>query len=84
MAYGLWRVIRMFQLYAISDQPYAFRSSNSGPERSCYVNFVGCRYGCSFTGGIRLFNEGRFFESHETLEQFYQETEDANKPFLED
>ena len=33
--------------------------------------------------GIRLFNEGRFFESHETLEQFYQETEDANKPFLE-
>jgi predicted metal-dependent hydrolase len=33
--------------------------------------------------GIRLFNEGRFFESHETLEQFYQETEDADKPFLE-
>jgi predicted metal-dependent hydrolase len=33
--------------------------------------------------GIRLFNEGRFFESHETLEQFYQETEDAHKPFLE-
>jgi uncharacterized protein len=33
--------------------------------------------------GIRLFNAGRFFESHETLEQFYQEAEDANKPFLE-
>ena len=33
--------------------------------------------------GIRLFNQGRFFESHETLEQFYQETEDAHKPFLE-
>src|SRR4029453_8389469 len=33
--------------------------------------------------GIRLFNEGRFFESHETLEKFYQETEDVNKPFLE-
>jgi predicted metal-dependent hydrolase len=33
--------------------------------------------------GIRLFNESRFFEAHETLEQFYQETEDANKPFLE-
>ena len=33
--------------------------------------------------GIRLFNEGRFFESHETLEQFYQETEDDHKPFLE-
>jgi hypothetical protein len=33
--------------------------------------------------GIGLFNEGRFFESHEKLEGFYQETEDANKPFLE-
>jgi predicted metal-dependent hydrolase len=33
--------------------------------------------------GISLFNEGRFFESHEILEQFYQETEAANKPFLE-
>jgi len=33
--------------------------------------------------GISLFNEGRFYESHETLEQFYQETEDAHKPFLE-
>jgi predicted metal-dependent hydrolase len=33
--------------------------------------------------GIRLFNERRFFESHEILESFYQETEVANKPFLE-
>ena len=33
--------------------------------------------------GISLFNQGRFYESHETLEQFYQETEDAHKPFLE-
>jgi predicted metal-dependent hydrolase len=33
--------------------------------------------------GINLFNEGRFFESHEALEQLYQETEDAHKPFLE-
>ena len=33
--------------------------------------------------GIRLFNERRFFESHETWEQFYQETDDAHKPFLE-
>ncbi|HEU4341167.1 MAG TPA: DUF309 domain-containing protein [Candidatus Binatia bacterium] len=33
--------------------------------------------------GIRLFNEGRFFESHEELEGFYQQTEAANKPFLE-
>ncbi len=32
---------------------------------------------------IRLFNERRFFESHEILEPFYQETEDENKPFLE-
>ena len=33
--------------------------------------------------GIRLFNDGRFFECHEILEGFYRETEDANKPFLE-
>jgi hypothetical protein len=33
--------------------------------------------------GIGLFNDGRFFESHEVLEGFYLETEDANKPFLE-
>jgi predicted metal-dependent hydrolase len=33
--------------------------------------------------GIRLFNEGRFFESHEILESFYRETAVTNKPFLE-
>lgn len=33
--------------------------------------------------GIGFFNAGRFFESHEILEQFYQETGDADKPFLE-
>ena len=33
--------------------------------------------------GIRLFNDRRFFESHEALESFYQETEAENKPFLE-
>ena len=33
--------------------------------------------------GIRLFNDGRFFDCHEILEGFYQETEEANKPFLE-
>lgn len=33
--------------------------------------------------GIRLFNDRKFFESHEILEDFYQETEDAHKPFLE-
>jgi predicted metal-dependent hydrolase len=33
--------------------------------------------------GIRLFNDGRFFECHEILEGFYSETEDANKPFIE-
>jgi uncharacterized protein len=33
--------------------------------------------------GIGLFNEGRFFESHEAFESFYQETEEANKPFVE-
>lgn len=33
--------------------------------------------------GIRLFNETKFFECHEVLEEFYQETDDAHKPFLE-
>jgi predicted metal-dependent hydrolase len=33
--------------------------------------------------GIGLFNKGCFFECHEVLEQFYQKTEDTNKPFLE-
>jgi uncharacterized protein len=34
--------------------------------------------------GIRLFNAGRFFESHEVLEELYlQTTEKQDKPFLE-
>jgi uncharacterized protein len=33
--------------------------------------------------GIELFNQGRFFESHEILEQFYHQTEAAHKPFVE-
>lgn len=33
--------------------------------------------------GIRLFNEGRFFESHEALEDFYLRSVDENRPFLE-
>ena len=33
--------------------------------------------------GIRLFNNRRFFECHEILESFYQEADEANKPFLE-
>lgn len=33
--------------------------------------------------GVDLFNEGRFFESHEKWETFYQETEEVNKPFIE-
>jgi uncharacterized protein len=33
--------------------------------------------------GVSLFNQGRFFDSHEALEEFYQKTEAANKPFLE-
>ncbi|MGH7793678.1 MAG: DUF309 domain-containing protein [Candidatus Binatia bacterium] len=33
--------------------------------------------------GIGLFNEGKFFECHEVLEGFYQETGEENKPFLE-
>src|SRR5689334_19653090 len=33
--------------------------------------------------GIRLFNDRQFFECHEILEPFYQETDDENKAFLE-
>jgi uncharacterized protein len=33
--------------------------------------------------GICLFNEGRFFQCHEILEEFYHQTEEENKAFLE-
>ena len=33
--------------------------------------------------GIRLFNDRRFFACHEILEDFYQNTDAANRPFLE-
>jgi len=33
--------------------------------------------------GISLFNDRRFFECHEVFEELYQETETANKPFIE-
>src|SRR5262245_35110505 len=33
--------------------------------------------------GIRLFNDGHFFDCHEVLEDLYRDAEDANKPFLE-
>lgn len=33
--------------------------------------------------GIGLFNDRRFFECHEVLEALYQDTEAANKPFIE-
>ncbi|HEX9443258.1 MAG TPA: DUF309 domain-containing protein [Candidatus Binatia bacterium] len=33
--------------------------------------------------GIRLFNAGSYFESHVSLEDFYQRTEEVHKPFLE-
>ena len=33
--------------------------------------------------GIRLFNIGRYFESHESLEDFYLRAEEGHKPFLE-
>jgi hypothetical protein len=33
--------------------------------------------------GIRLFNAGRFFEAHESLEAFYAGTEEPHKPFVE-
>ena len=39
--------------------------------------------GARLREGIRLFNEQQFFECHEILEPYYQETEAHNKPFLE-
>ncbi len=33
--------------------------------------------------GIRLFNAGCYFESHESLEELYVGTEEQHKPFLE-
>jgi predicted metal-dependent hydrolase len=33
--------------------------------------------------GVDLFNQRRFFESHEILEAFYHQTEPAHKPFVE-
>jgi predicted metal-dependent hydrolase len=32
---------------------------------------------------INLFNEGRYFDCHETLEQFYHQTEAAHRHFIE-
>jgi predicted metal-dependent hydrolase len=33
--------------------------------------------------GIGLFNEGKFFQCHEVLEDFYHQTEEENKAFVE-
>lgn len=33
--------------------------------------------------GIRLFNTGRFFDSHESLEELYREAPEQDKPFIE-
>ncbi len=33
--------------------------------------------------GIGLFNTGRYFECHESLEKLYQQSEEEHKPFLE-
>ena len=33
--------------------------------------------------GIRLFNAGQYFASHESLEDFYQRAEEGHKPFVE-
>ena len=33
--------------------------------------------------GIGLFNTGRYFECHESLEDFYLHTDEEHKPFLE-
>jgi predicted metal-dependent hydrolase len=33
--------------------------------------------------GIRLFNAGRYFDAHESFEDFYRRAEEKDKPFLE-
>jgi predicted metal-dependent hydrolase len=33
--------------------------------------------------GIRLFNAGRYFDSHEALEEFYLRVAEKDKPFVE-
>ena len=33
--------------------------------------------------GVRFFNAGRYFGSHESLEYFYYRAEEENKPFVE-
>jgi len=33
--------------------------------------------------GIRLFNDGRYFQSHEAWEDFYQRAAESDKPFVE-
>lgn len=33
--------------------------------------------------GIRLFNDRQYFQCHEVWEEFYRDTEDQNKPFIE-
>lgn len=33
--------------------------------------------------GIRLFNAGRYFDSHESLEDFYLRADENDRPFLE-
>lgn len=76
----------MFQLYAISDQPYAIWAVQFNLRPQTEVATLFSEFAvmdARLREGIRLFNAGRFFESHEALEQFYQETEDSNKPFLE-
>jgi predicted metal-dependent hydrolase len=45
--------------------------------------FSGKNMDARLRDGIRLFNDQQFFASHEVLENFYQDTESDNKPFLE-
>lgn len=51
--------------------------------RSCYLGLTVFRMDARFREGIRLFNAGRYFESHEALEDFYRRADETHKPFLE-
>jgi uncharacterized protein len=43
----------------------------------------GARVDARLREGIRLFNDGRYFESHEAWEDYYRYAEETHKPFIE-
>ena len=65
--------------------PFSYQISGLAPNLRVFLELVNLPMGMDarLRKGIDLFNDGRFFESHEILEGFYQDTEDPHRPFLE-